>query len=64
MLIRINLKFKSCDIYVYVYSLKFYNENFEINILSWCNFFTSEDLKIMKIIKFSKWIKFDSKFEF
>jgi len=34
MIIKLNLKIRSCDIYVYVYSLKHYNEIFEINILN------------------------------
>jgi len=33
MTIKCVLNFKSCDIYVYVYNLKNYNENLKINVL-------------------------------
>jgi hypothetical protein len=33
MIIKFILKIKSCDIYVYVYSLKIYTEIFEIYII-------------------------------
>jgi len=42
---------KSCDIYVYVYSLKFYNNFFEINIFNSYNIFTSKDLTITIFIE-------------
>jgi len=39
--------------YVYVYSLKVYNEIFEINVFNWSNMFTSEILKIIIFIEYS-----------
>jgi hypothetical protein len=45
---------KSCDIYVYVYSLKFYTKCFEINFLNSYNIFTSKDLTITIFIE--EWI--------
>jgi hypothetical protein len=50
MIIKSILKVKSCDIYVYVYSLKFYNEIFEIDFLNLCNILTSENFKIIIFI--------------
>ncbi len=45
------LKVKSCDVYVYVYNLKFYNEIFKINIINWCNIFTFQILAIIIFIE-------------
>jgi len=58
MMIEFIFRIKSCDIYVYVYSLKLYNAIFEIRILNLCNIFTSENLKI--IIFIEVWMKFNS----
>jgi len=61
MIIKFIFLIKSCDIYVYVYSQKHYNENFKLNILNWYNVFTSEKLKIIILYKSMElriWIKF------
>jgi hypothetical protein len=34
MIIKLNFKFKSCDVYGSIYSLRILKENFEINILN------------------------------
>jgi hypothetical protein len=49
-----------------VYNLKIYNENFEINILNWCNIFTSkiENYDFYRSMELKMWIKFNSKYKF
>jgi hypothetical protein len=54
---------KSCDIYVFVYSLKFYTKFFEVDILNSYNIFTSKDLTITifyRRMELKIWIKFNS----
>jgi hypothetical protein len=59
MINKIFLKIKSCVIYVCVYNLKSYNENFEINILNWCYIYIwkFENYNFYRSMQLEVWIK-------